>query len=63
MKTLDEEGKYFLSNRCCIICKHCFYTGLPGAYGCIYRIFTDIYDTCDKWEMSDEIGADDENAR
>lgn len=50
MKTLDEEGKALITNRCCIVCKHCFYTGLYGAYGCTYRIFTDVYDSCEKWE-------------
>ena len=62
MKTLDEEGKALVEAKCCDVCKHCFYTGLPGAYACEFRGFTDIFDTCDKWEMSDEIGADDENA-
>ena len=54
MKTLDEEEQALVTNRCCIICKHCFYTGLPGAYGCTYRFFTDIYDTCDKWELKED---------
>ena len=53
--TIDEEGKALITNRCCIVCKHCFYTGLYGAYGCTYRIFTDVYDSCEKWEeKSDE---------
>ena len=33
MKTLDEEGKALVEAKCCVVCKHCFYTGLHSFGG------------------------------
>ena len=44
---------------CCVICKHCFYTGLPGAYACELKpspAFVDVFDYC-----SDFVEAEVEN--
>lgn len=55
MKTLDEEGKAYIEAKLCDVCKHCFYTGLPGAVACeITGKFTDYFDTCEKWELDDK---------
>ena len=62
MKTIDEEGKALIESKCCAVCKHCFYTGLPGAYACEFKGFTDIFDTCDKWELSEDFGAENEDS-
>ena len=50
------EEERAIEDKCCWICKHCFYTGLPGAYGCDVgeSPFVDLYDTCDKWELDGE---------
>lgn len=62
MKKLDEEGEALVEAKCCDVCKHFFYTGLPGAYACDHKGFVDVLDTCDDWEMSDEIGVENEDA-
>lgn len=54
MKMLDEEGKALVESKACAVCKHCFYTGLPGAYACDYKGFVDVFDTRDDWEQEDE---------
>ena len=51
---MEDEEIALIEGRCCAVCKHCFYTGLPGAYACKYKVFTDIFDTCEKWEQIDE---------
>lgn len=61
MKTLDEEGKALVEAKFCVACKHCFYTGLPGAYACGFKGFTDIFDTCDNWELNEDFGAENED--
>ena len=61
MKTLDEEGKAYIEAKLCDVCKHCFYTGLPGAYACEYKGFIDLFDTCEEWELSEEFGGTDES--
>ena len=48
---MDDEEIALIEGRCCAVCKHCFYTGLPGAFGCEYVVFVDPFDTCDKWEL------------
>lgn len=54
MNTLNEEGKAYIEAKLCDVCKHCFYTGLPGAVACeITGKFTDYSDTCEKWELAD----------
>ena len=54
MNTIDDEGKALVESKCCAVCKHCFYSGLPGAYACKYTVFTDLFDTCEHFELSDE---------
>ena len=40
---------------CCDICKHCFYTGLPGAYACeLKSAFVDLYDYCSDFVKAEE---------
>lgn len=51
---MDEEGIALIENRCCAVCKHCFYSGLPGAYACEYKGFVDVFETCDKWELDEQ---------
>lgn len=42
-----------ITEPCCDICKHCFYTNLPGAYACEHKGFTDLFDVCDKYEEAE----------
>ena len=42
-----------ITEPCCDICEHCFYTGLPGAYACEQRGFTDLFDVCESFEVSE----------
>ena len=51
---IDDEYKGLVESKACAVCKHCFYTGLPGAYACDYKGFVDLFDTCDDWEQEDE---------
>ena len=58
-KKINEEGQAYIDSKCCVVCKHCFYSGLPGAVACEYKGFTDHFDTCDKWELSEEFFDED----
>lgn len=47
----ELEG--LIKGKCCAVCKHCYYTGLPGAVACeITEKFTDHFDSCEKFELS-----------
>ena len=55
MTAISEECKVYIEAKLCDVCKHCFYTGLPGAVACeITGEFTDYSDTCEKWEICEE---------
>ena len=55
---MSDEDKALIEGRCCAVCKHCFYTGLPGAFGCEFTVFVDPFDTCDKWESDEKFVED-----
>ena len=51
---MSDPVEYY-SDICCA-CKHCFYTGLPGAYACELKefpAFTDPMGSCEKYEEID----------
>ena len=54
---MDEMPKEELLP-CCDICKHCFYTGLPGAYACEMKpspAFVDLFDYCSDFEKAEDV--------
>lgn len=56
---MKDEVKALIEAKCCIVCKFCYYTGLPGAYACLFTSFTDVFDTCEDWELNERMLEDE----